>query len=65
MTPGEALVRELKFVIDLSQETKPVGKGLEEKSNSTHSSRSDRSLKSAISKESIQTSESKKNIDDV
>ncbi|XP_055307728.1 uncharacterized protein LOC129571880 [Sitodiplosis mosellana] len=63
ITPCEASVRELKFVIDLRQTTKPVGKGLEERSDSSRSSqssKSDRSLKSAISKESLKTAESEK-----
>lgn len=57
ITPCEALIRELKFVIDFRQTTKPVGKGLDEQSQSTRSSRSENSLKSAISKESIKSSE--------
>lgn len=64
ITPYEALMRELKFVIDLRQTTKPVGKGLEERSNSSHSSsqssKSSRSMKSAFSKESMKTSKSEK-----
>lgn len=60
ITPSEAMVRELKFVIDIRQTTKPVGKGLDDGSESTHSSRSDRSLKSAISKETMKISGSAK-----
>lgn len=61
ITPYEALVRELKFVIDLRQTTKPVGKGLEERSeSSSRSSHSDRSLKSAVSKETFKTGGSEK-----
>lgn len=53
ITPHEALVRELKFVMDIRKTKKPVGKGLDDDSRSSRSSQSDRSLKSAISKETI------------
>lgn len=53
ITPHEALVRELKFVMDIRKTKKPVGKGLDDESQSSRSNQSDRSLKSAISKESI------------
>lgn len=53
-------MRELRFFVDLSQETKPVGKGIDENSsNSSKSHSSDRSLKSAGSKETIKSSGSK------
>lgn len=57
-------MRELKFVIDLRQTTKPVGQGSDAGSGSSHSG-SDRSLKSAISKETIKHSESSTKLDSV
>lgn len=61
-------MRELKFVIDIRKTKKPVGKGLDDESQSSRSSRSsrsDRSLKSAISKETIKMSSSINKLDRV